>query len=71
VPLSLLTAQCVTSPDDLMDAGYDAEQIREQSVNLGHIPILPRRKLGSEGIEILVGFPARWDGAWASKTRNG
>src|ERR1035437_475239 len=48
VPLSLLTAQRVTSLYDLMDAGYDADQIREQSVSSGHIPIIPRRKLGSE-----------------------
>jgi diadenosine tetraphosphate (Ap4A) HIT family hydrolase len=27
---------------------YAADQIREQSVNSGHISIIPRRKLGSE-----------------------
>ena len=53
VPLSLLTAQRVTSLYDLMDAGYDADQIREQSVSLGHIPIIPRRKLGSEPAPVM------------------
>jgi hypothetical protein len=53
VPLSLLTAQSVTSLYDLMDAGYDADQIREQSVSLGHIPIIPRRKLGSEPAPVM------------------
>ena len=44
VPLALLTAQRVTSLYDLMDMGYDSDQIREQSVGLGHVPIIPRRK---------------------------
>jgi hypothetical protein len=43
----------VTSLYDLMDAGYDADQIREQSVNSGHIPIIPRRKLGSEPAPVM------------------
>ena len=49
VPLTLLTAQRVTNLYDLMDAGYDSDQIREHSVQLGHVPIIPRRKQrGSE-----------------------
>jgi hypothetical protein len=44
VPLALLTAQRVTSLYDLMDMGYDSDQIREHSVGLGHVPIIPRRK---------------------------
>ena len=48
VPLALQTAQRVTSLYDLMDAGYDSEQIREHSVQLGHVPIIPQRKHGSE-----------------------
>jgi transposase len=47
VPLALLTAQRVTSLYDLMDMGYDSDQIREHSVQLGHVPIIPRRKLPS------------------------
>lgn len=48
VPLALLTAQRVTSLYDLMDAGYDSEQIREHSMGLGHVPIIPRAKRGSQ-----------------------
>lgn len=49
VPLTLLTAKRVTNLYDLMDAGYDSDQIREHSVQLGHVPIIPRRKQrGSE-----------------------
>jgi IS5 family transposase len=49
IPLALLTAQRTTSLYDLMDAGYDSDQIREHSVRLGHVPIIPRKKpRGSE-----------------------
>lgn len=49
IPLALLTAQRVTNLYDLMDAGYDSDQIREHSVRLGHVPIIPRKKpRGSE-----------------------
>ena len=48
VPLALLTAQRVTSFYDLMDMGYDSQQIRENSVQLGHVPLIPRRKCGSQ-----------------------
>jgi IS5 family transposase len=48
VPLSLLTAQRVTSLYDLMDMGYDSQQIREHSAQLGHVPLIPKRKCGSQ-----------------------
>jgi hypothetical protein len=44
VPLALQTAQRVTNLYDLMDAGYVSGQIRENSKQLGHVPIIPRRK---------------------------
>jgi hypothetical protein len=44
VPLALRTAQRVTSLYDLMDAGYVSGQIREHSMQLGHVAIIPRRK---------------------------
>jgi hypothetical protein len=28
--------------------GYDCDQIREHSVKLGHVPLIPRRKRGSQ-----------------------
>jgi Transposase DDE domain/Transposase domain (DUF772) len=42
LPLATLTAQRVTSLYDLMDAGYDADGIRDHSRSLGHVPIIER-----------------------------
>jgi hypothetical protein len=46
VPLALLTEQRLTSLYDLMDMGYDSQQIREHSAQLGHVPLIPQRKCG-------------------------
>jgi hypothetical protein len=40
VPLATLTAQRVTSLYDLMDSAYDAQEIRQHSRSLGHVPII-------------------------------
>lgn len=40
IPLATMTAQRVTSLYDLMDAAYDAKEIRDYSVRLGHVPII-------------------------------
>lgn len=40
LPLSLMTAQRVTSLYDVMDAAYDSEIIREHSKQLGHVPLI-------------------------------
>jgi hypothetical protein len=40
IPLATMTAERVTSLYDLMDAGYDAKEIREHSRSLGHVPII-------------------------------
>ena len=42
IPLMKLTAAKVTSCYDLMDAAYEAAQIRAQSQALGHVPIIDR-----------------------------
>jgi IS5 family transposase len=42
--LATMTAQRVTSLYDVMDAGYDATEIREHSRELGHVPIIPYKK---------------------------
>ncbi len=45
IPLAETTAQRVTSLYDLMDAGYDANLIREHSISLNHVPIIaPSRR---------------------------
>jgi hypothetical protein len=46
IPLAQKTAEKITNLYDLMDAAYDAPQIRAFSVALGHVPIIdfnPRR----------------------------
>lgn len=46
IPLAQKTAEKITNLYDLMDAAYDAPQIRAFSVGLGHVPIIdfnPRR----------------------------
>jgi hypothetical protein len=40
IPLATLTAQRVDNLYDLMDAAYDAAPIREQSLALGHVPLI-------------------------------
>jgi len=42
IPLAKMTATRVTNLYDLMDAAYDAKQIREMSLRLGHIPLIDR-----------------------------
>ena len=48
IPLATLTARRVTSLYDLMDAAYDAPEIRAYSEKLGHVAIIdtnPRRRV--------------------------
>ena len=40
IPLTIMTAQRVTSLYDLMDSGYFADAIFEHSKSLGHVPII-------------------------------
>ena len=45
IPLAETTAQRVTSLYDLMDTAYEADLIREHSINLNHVPIIaPSRR---------------------------
>jgi hypothetical protein len=54
IPLMLTTAPRVTSLYDLMDTGYDATAIRDKSRQLGHVPIIPFQKRGSQPPEELA-----------------
>ena len=40
IPLATLSAERTTNLYDLMDAAYDADQIREHSRSLGHVPLI-------------------------------
>jgi hypothetical protein len=51
--LATLTAQRVTSLYDLMDAGYDADGIRDHSRSLGHVPIIERVQRAGVSVKML------------------
>ena len=62
IPLATLTTQRVTYLYDVMDSAYDAYHIREQSRELGHVPIIdPKAPGGPKNKEeaIPLGTPAR------------
>jgi hypothetical protein len=40
IPLATLSAERTTNLYDLMDAAYDAEDIRQHSRSLGHVPLI-------------------------------
>jgi hypothetical protein len=40
IPLATMTAERVVNLYDLMDSAYDAQLIREQSLALGHVPLI-------------------------------
>lgn len=52
IPLAKMTAQRVESFYDLMDAAYDAEPIRQTSLEMGHVPIIDRNARGSKEIKM-------------------
>jgi len=51
IPLSLMTAQRVTSCHDLMDAAYCSNVLREHSRSLGHVPLIDYNPRRGEKIE--------------------
>jgi hypothetical protein len=46
IPLAKMTAQRVTNLYDLMDSAYDCQALRQQSQQLGHVPIIERLHRG-------------------------
>jgi hypothetical protein len=51
IPLATMSSQRVTYFYELMDAGYDAQHIREQSESLGHVPIIDPHQYQSVAFE--------------------
>jgi hypothetical protein len=69
IPLSTITAQRVTSLYDLMDAAYDAREIKEHSQSLGHVPIIASaNRLGKKILFQNGREPAR-QLSWAEQDR--
>lgn len=59
IPLMLTSAQRVTSLYQVMDAGYDCTAIREKSLELGQVPVIPFQKRGSQHTELAPHQKAR------------
>jgi hypothetical protein len=51
IPLATLSAERTTNLYDLMDAAYDAEQIRQHSRSLGHIPLIDINTRGNTALK--------------------
>ena len=54
IPLATLSAERTTNLYDLMDAAYDAEEIRQHSRSLGHVPLIdvnPRSQAQQQELE--------------------
>lgn len=51
IPLATLSAQRTTNLYDLMDAAYDAEEIRRHSRSLGHVPLIDINPRGDQTVE--------------------
>jgi hypothetical protein len=68
IPLATMTAQRVTSLYDVMDAAYDATEIKEHSRDLGHVPIIRpvkrvRKQIPFQGVQVSPPF------SWAEEDR--
>jgi hypothetical protein len=48
MPLAKMTAERVTNLYDLMDSAYDCQALRQQSQQLGHVPIIERLPRGKQ-----------------------
>jgi hypothetical protein len=61
IPLATMSAERVTNLYDLMDAAYDAEQIKAHSISLGHIPIIDHNPRGGEKLSMAPATKRRYD----------
>ena len=68
IPLATMTAQRVTSLYDVMDAAYDATEIKEHSRQLGHVPIIRPVKRGRKEVPFQGVQPSR-EFTWAEADR--
>ena len=61
IPLATISAGRVMSFYDLMDAAYDADEIKAHSVSLGHVPIIDHNPRGGIKIEMDPATKRRYD----------
>ncbi|WP_041193817.1 IS1182 family transposase [Candidatus Symbiobacter mobilis] len=70
IPLSRISAQRVTNLYDLMDAAYCSHDLREDSRNLGHVPLIDHNPRGGEKIEFLPHEAIRYNERTAAERTN-
>ena len=70
IPLMKYTSSKVTYCYDLMDSAYDAALIREQSIELGHVPIIDRNKRHKEAVPMDPHEAVRYNERTASERCN-
>lgn len=71
IPLSLMTAERVTNCYDLMDAAYCSSVLRENSCNLGHVPLIDHNPRRGEKIEFAPGEAQRYKERTQAERTNG
>jgi IS5 family transposase len=69
IPLATMTTQRVTYCYELMDAAYDAHHIREQSRQLGHVPIVDPKAPGGIKSQLPVLAKPPRELSWAERER--
>ncbi len=71
IPLSLMSAQRVTSLYDLMDAAYCSVELREHSRSLGHVPLIDHNPRKGEKIEFAPAEAVRYNERTVAERSNG
>lgn len=69
-PLALISAARVRNCYDLMDAAYCSEIIRQQSLDLGHIPLIDHNPRGGDKIELGAAQAKRYNERTAAERCN-
>lgn len=70
IPLAMMSNDRVESFYDLMDSAYDAEEIRQTSIEMGHVPIIDRNARGGKGEPMEPDRARRYNGRSASERFN-
>jgi hypothetical protein len=70
IPLSLISAERVTSLYDLMDAAYCSSELRAHSKSLGHVPLIDHNPRRGEKIEFSPAEALRYNERSAAERSN-
>ena len=70
IPLAQMTSQRITNLYDLMDSAYDAPQIKEYSIAMGHVPIIDQNPRRGEKMEMSPAQAQRYNERSAAERVN-